>query len=344
MLANMTAWITTSDGVRIAYHEMGASDPPIVFVHGISGNRRGFGFQEEYFSPNHRCVAVDLRGNGDSDKPNEVYSIAQYADDVAELIRQLGLWRSVLVGHSMGGQVVISVAARHPELVMAVASLDSPSNIPGWQNRFHAPFDHLMTFDGPYREAVHAFLKAAYLPTDDPSRVGGLADRLAGIPDHVIVRAWQAMSAYNPTSTPSPDEVSLSLYRLRPARSRPGSATRTMSEVGDRKTVGAGHQATKDVPDQINAMLNRFIQHAKGIAAEMIRTGGVLPIQLSLSLKDRPHMTEAFTTSDGVRIAYHQVGRATRPSSSSTAPTATEEASASKRSTSPPTTAAWRST
>ena len=41
------------------------------------------------------------------------------------------------------------------------------------------------------------------------------------------------------------------------------------------KTVGAGHKALQDVPDQINAMLDRFIQHADGIAAEMIRTGGV---------------------------------------------------------------------
>ena len=160
----MTQYIRTSDGTRIAYHEVGAGEPAIVFVHGIYGNRMGFGFQEEYFSPDHRCVAVDLRGNGDSDKPDEVYSMAGYADDVAEVIRCLGLGRSILVGHSMGGQVVISVAARHPELVAAVAALDSPSNIPGWQRRFHEPFDHLMTFDGPYREAVHMFLRAPTCP------------------------------------------------------------------------------------------------------------------------------------------------------------------------------------
>ena len=208
----------------------------------------------------------------------------------------------------MGGQVVISVAARHPELVMAVASLDSPSNIPGWQNRFHAPFDHLMTFDGPYREAVHAFLKAAYLPTDDPSRVGGLADRLAGIPDHVIVRAWQAMSAYNPTSTLRQMKCPLSLYRLRPARSRPGSATRTMSTGGDRQDSGcwaSGHQGCAG-PDQRHAQ--SFHPTRRGHRRRNDPHRRSLPIQLSLSLKDRPHMTERFTTSDGVRIAYHQVG------------------------------------
>ena len=271
----MTSWITTPDGVRIAYHEVGSGDPPIVFIHGIYGNRGGFTLQEEYFSPNHRCVAIDLRGNGDSDKPNEAYSMAQYADDVAEVIRQTGLGRSVLVGHSMGGQVVISVAERHPELAAAVASLDSPSNIPGWQDRIHGPFDHLMTFDGPYRETVRSFLSAAYLPTDNPAWVGGLEERLAAIPDHVIVRAWQAMSAYEPTESlrrmkcpylyidSGQPDIDLDLVR------------ELCPQLVVGKTVGAGHKALQDVPDQINAMLNRFIQHADDIAAEMIRTGGV---------------------------------------------------------------------
>ena len=271
----MTSWITTPDGVRIAYHEVGSGDPPIVFIHGIYGNRGGFTLQEEYFSPNHRCVAIDLRGNGDSDKPNEAYSMAQYADDVAEVIRQTGLGRSVLVGHSMGGQVVISVAERHPELAAAVASLDSPSNIPGWQDRIHGPFDHLMTFDGPYRETVRSFLSAAYLPTDNPAWVGGLEERLAAIPDHVIVRAWQAMSAYEPSESlrqmkcpylyidSGQPDIDLDLVR------------ELCPQLVVGKTVGAGHKALQDVPDQINAMLNRFIQHADGIAAEMIRTGGV---------------------------------------------------------------------
>ena len=54
------------------------------------------------------------------------------------------------------------------------------------------------------------------------------------------------------------------------------------------KTVGAGHKALQDVPDQINAMLNRFIQHADGIAAEMIRTRRSLPIQLPRDLNPAP--------------------------------------------------------
>ena len=129
----MTEWITTPDGIRIAYHEVGAGDPAIVFIHGGFGNRSGFELQEEYFSPNHRCIAVDLRGHGESDKPDELYIMEQHGDDVAALIRQLGLQRPVLVGQSMGGQVVISAAARHP---------DSSARSPAWTHPATSP-------DGP---------------------------------------------------------------------------------------------------------------------------------------------------------------------------------------------------
>ncbi len=276
----MVSSFRTEDGIRIAYQDRGGGNPPIVFIHGIYGSHQAFSHQVAYFAPRHRCIGVDLRGHGESDKPDQVYSMDRYADDVAELLQHLGTPPAVLVGHSMGGQVVISVAARHPSLVRAVASLDSPSNVPGWQKRFHSPFDHLITFDGPYREGVRRFLAAAYLPTDDPSWVGGLEERLAQIPDHMIVRAWDAMKAYEPSDTlrrmncpylyVDSGQPDLDFDRIR--------ALCPQLVVG--KTVGAGHKALQDVPDQINAMLNRFIEHADGIAAEMVRTGGVFQYNL----------------------------------------------------------------
>ena len=270
-----TQTITTPDGVRIAYHELGSGDPAIILIHGGFGNRTGFGFQEEYFSPSHRCIAVDLRGHGESDKPDVVYTMEQHGDDVAELIRQLGLEKPVLVGQSMGGQVIISAAARHPEVVGAIASLDSPSNIPGWHQQHHGPFDHLMTAESDFRETLRMFLSASYLPTDDPSRVATISDRLAEVPDHVILNGWKGMMGFDaeqimrgvkcPYLYIDCGQPDLDLDLLR----------ELCPQVVIGKVVGAGHKALQDVPDQINAMLNRFIQHADGIAAEMVRTGGV---------------------------------------------------------------------
>ena len=63
------------------------------------------------------------------------------------------------------------------------------------------------------------FLMASYLPTDDPSRVATIADRLAEVPDHVILNGWAGMMAFDAGPVVSKVEVSLPLHRLRPAPS-----------------------------------------------------------------------------------------------------------------------------
>ena len=270
----MTEWITTSDGVRIAYDELGSGDPAIIFVHGGFGARGGFELQEEYFVSNHRCISLDLRGHGESDKP-ETWTMADHGDDVAELIRQLNLVKPILVGQSMGGQVVISAAARHPDAVGAIVSLDSPSNLPGWTKRVHGPYDHLMQKDLDFRKALEQFLSASHLPTDDPNRAKETSEWLASLDDQVILNDWHGLSAFD--SRPVLEGVKCPYLYI--DCGQPYLDLDLLRELCPQvvigKPVGAGHSALRIVPDQINAMLRRFIDHADAIAAEMVRTGGV---------------------------------------------------------------------
>ena len=270
-----TKWFTNSAGERIAYHDIGSGDPALIFIHGVYGSRGGFGLQEEYFSPNHRCLAIDLVGNtGESDKPDRIITMAEHADHVAELIRHLGLRRPVLIGQSMGGQVVISVAARHPDLVGAIASLDSPSNAPGWTKNHIDPFNHLMVHGGPIRESLQMFIGAAYLSTD-PDHAGSFIERMTPVPDYVLVNGWQTMTLFDPVPV-LPKVKAPYLYI---DCGQPGVDFVWLRELCPQvvigKTVGSGHKALQDVPDQVNAMLRRFIENADALAAEMIRTGGV---------------------------------------------------------------------
>jgi pimeloyl-ACP methyl ester carboxylesterase len=71
-------------------------------------------------------VALDLRGHGESDKPDEDYGIPTFVDDVAWLIGELNLDKPVVVGHSMGGTIALNLARRHPDLLKAVILVDSP--------------------------------------------------------------------------------------------------------------------------------------------------------------------------------------------------------------------------
>jgi pimeloyl-ACP methyl ester carboxylesterase len=111
-------------GIKLAYEDRGAGKPAFVFVHGWTCDRSFFAPQAEYFSRRHRVVCLDLRGHGESDKPQGEYPVAAYADDIAHLVGQLDLGKPVAVGHSMGGITVLQLAAAHPDRVSAIVMVD----------------------------------------------------------------------------------------------------------------------------------------------------------------------------------------------------------------------------
>lgn len=113
----------TRDGVKLCYAEQGSA-PPMVFVHGWTCDRSHFAPQAKHFSARFRCLSVDLRGHGESDKPEQAYTIEGFADDVAWMCAELGVTRAVFVGHSMGGGVALALAAARPQLCQALVMLD----------------------------------------------------------------------------------------------------------------------------------------------------------------------------------------------------------------------------
>jgi pimeloyl-ACP methyl ester carboxylesterase len=107
-----------------ARHWPGAG-PPFLLVHGLASNARTWdGVAGRLAAAGHRVVAVDQRGHGRSHKPAGGYDFATVAGDLAELIAALGLARPVVAGQSWGGNVVLELAARRPDLVRLAVGVD----------------------------------------------------------------------------------------------------------------------------------------------------------------------------------------------------------------------------
>ena len=90
----------------------------IVFVHGFGGRATQWEKQLRFFSDDNRVIAIDLRGHGYSSQPSSAYSMVEVQADLDAVFSQLNLpEKFVLVGHSFGGAIVATYAARHPERV-----------------------------------------------------------------------------------------------------------------------------------------------------------------------------------------------------------------------------------
>ncbi|MGH9185649.1 MAG: alpha/beta fold hydrolase [Acidimicrobiales bacterium] len=124
------AWLSLEGGVRLHLLRWDG-DPgavPFLLVHGLSSNARLWaGVGDQLAGGGHPVVAVDLRGHGRSAKPESGYDRATVSDDLAVLIADLPLDRPVVAGQSWGGNVVLELAARHPDAVRGVACVDG-----GW--------------------------------------------------------------------------------------------------------------------------------------------------------------------------------------------------------------------
>ena len=97
----------TPDGAELYYVTRGAG-PPILFVHGWMSNHRTWDRQLYALQDRYQCVALDLRGMGQSEKGDWAYSFEEFGSDVRHVIKSLGLKDVTLVGRSMGVSVSLS--------------------------------------------------------------------------------------------------------------------------------------------------------------------------------------------------------------------------------------------
>jgi pimeloyl-ACP methyl ester carboxylesterase len=254
------------DGARLAHIDAGtAISPalPIVFVHGWCCDHTFFAPQISHFAGTHRVIAVDLRGHGKSDAPKQDYTTAGFADDVAWQCRQLGLEKPVIIGHSMGGNVALEFAARHPESLTAIMMIDSLIFPPPSFIESLAPLgEALRTTD--YLSALQAAASGLFIESDDPARKEALLKECAKTPQHVIASAFvHNVIAYDTSPAAKACKVPVAYIAAPVPLVDVGRDLDRFKEACPQlltaRIIGAGHFAQLEVPDQINAMIERFL-------------------------------------------------------------------------------------
>jgi lipase len=112
------------DGIELAFGYWPGRGVPVVALHGLTASYLNFIGIAECLAGRVPILAIDLRGRGDSDKPEGPYGMAQHARDVAAAIGTMGLGASIVIGHSMGAFVAAALAEQDPTLVSGLILID----------------------------------------------------------------------------------------------------------------------------------------------------------------------------------------------------------------------------
>jgi pimeloyl-ACP methyl ester carboxylesterase len=246
-------------GVNLRYLDTGAGEPPLVFIHGWCCNQAMWGDQIAAFASKHRIIAVDLRGHGQSDKPDQDYDIQGFADDVGWLIREIGLDRPVLVGHSMGGVTTLNLLRKHPDIARAAVFVDAgilpmPAEM---RPLVDQTIEALKT--PAYRDvAANVVTQFLFRPESRPALRDDVVASMVKAPQRVMHTA--IVSTMDETNYP-PGPVPVPSLFVRAATLQATEYQITQRYPGmEVVSMDAGHFVHMEQPDEFNAIMSRWLE------------------------------------------------------------------------------------
>jgi pimeloyl-ACP methyl ester carboxylesterase len=239
----------------------------MLFVHGFACDSNDWIWQLPHFTASRRVIAADLRGHGRSTAPAHGYTPSDFADDLAQLLEQLGCGPVVAVGHSLGGLVVSLLAVERPQLVRAVVAVDPAYLVdPGtlWDV---APLIDALEASDPVH-IVQAMLQRADGPSTPPFLRAWHRRRAAGVDEHVLCQTLLNMSPGPGSLTAGTAGVEVLERRAcpvlsvftHPARSEAERAH--FSGDGSRSVTwqGAGHWLHQERPEDFNRLVDEWLE------------------------------------------------------------------------------------
>lgn len=221
----------SSDGVPIRYEVRGAGMPALVLVHGWACDRSNWAGQLGALSQRHAVVTLDLGGHGDSGRNRRDWSIDSFGADVAAVVDALHPDAVVLIGHSMGGDVILRAARRLPGRVAALVMADTYKQI--GSARSDAEIEEFLDrFRPDFAAATERFVRGMFGEAADATLVDRVARDMAASPPEIALGALRSslrharevpgllaelalpVTAINPDNAPT-DVASLAAHGVR---------------------------------------------------------------------------------------------------------------------------------
>jgi pimeloyl-ACP methyl ester carboxylesterase len=181
-------YATAKDGTSIFYITSEKKDIALVFVHGWTCDHTYWRKQLDHFAKDYQVVALDLAGHGKSGFNRTSYTMESFGGDVATVVQTLKLGRIVLIGHSMGGPVIVEAARQLPKIVMGIVGADTFHNVEA-QMTVEEIDRFLQTLRADYSGTVGKMVREGFPPNSDSLLVKEISTHMASARPEVGLNA-----------------------------------------------------------------------------------------------------------------------------------------------------------
>jgi pimeloyl-ACP methyl ester carboxylesterase len=258
------------DGSRVHYESYGTGKDATVFIHGWTCDLTFWRGQAPVYEK-HRALLVDLPGHGASEKPEVAYTEERFARAVEAAMRDAGVERAVLVGHSMGGAVAIEFMRLFPAKTKAVVFVDAYIPLPPKSEAEQAaqkarmePF--IRSFRVPtYKETAAKMVDSMFSDKTTPAQREEIRTKMAAAPQHVMVSAMEGMLELEPFKQGETHDLPvLAIMVASPDRAGLEANLRTIfPNLKYEGWKGSGHFLMMESPDRFNRSLTEFLAGLK---------------------------------------------------------------------------------
>lgn len=250
--------VIAPDNVSIRFDDQGKGDTALVFVHGWSCDRSYWNHQRDFFKNAHRVITLDLAGHGESGSDREEWTMQSFGADVAAVVEALDLHRVILIGHSMGGKVVVEAASQLRNRVLAVVGADTFHN-GGRATSVDRNDEILEALDEDYIAYVETLVARMFIQESNPAIRSFVSQDMAAAPPFVAIASRRASGNYDATPAIASLEVPLVLISSDFLPTDIANLNRFAKSFEYREMTKVGHFLMLEDPETFNAHLAAVI-------------------------------------------------------------------------------------
>ena len=256
----MGEFAVSADGVQIHYERVGQGEPALVFVHGWCCDQSYWHKQTDTFAPRYTVVAIDLAGHGQSGLARDKWTMAAFARDVVAVVEQLGLRQIILIGHSMGGPVIVEAARLMPNRVIGLVGADTLLN-PERQRTQEEIETRVRFLRADFRQATTRLVRDdMFVPTSDPVWAQSIVEDMASAPPHVGVGAMHGLLSNDEALHAGLREVKAPIVLINADYHPTNFEATNRAGITVELMAGVGHFVMNEDAETFNRLLDAAVQ------------------------------------------------------------------------------------